>query len=172
VVVAGRAGERVQSAALLAADAACAAGLQATVRTDNPVTQGAGFSLAELTVAPHRVAYIGLREPDLLLVTAPEGQVELAARGLMSSPAVARHHVLDAQLTPPPGLEVVSHDLRKRYGGKSAALGGLMQEIDAAGWWGREAWSLAIARLPEKQQKDALATLGKIGQRERVDGVG
>ncbi|MHC4974367.1 MAG: thiamine pyrophosphate-dependent enzyme [Planctomycetota bacterium] len=141
IVVAGRAGERIQSAALLAATAGAAADLQVTVRTDNPVTQGRGFSLAEITFAPEPVAYTGLVDPDYVIVTAPEGQVQLEARGL-------------------PRMDV-REDLRKKYGGKSAALGGLVEAIGVADWWERDAWDAAIARLPADHRADAEAVLQK-----------
>jgi hypothetical protein len=141
VVVAGRAGERVRSAALLAATAGAAAGLHATVRTDNPVTQGRGFSLAELTLAPEPVAYTGLVDPDYVIVTAPEGQGQLAGRGL-------------------PRVDV-REDLRRKYGAKSAALGGVVEAIEAAGWFERDAWEAAIARLPADHRADAEAVLQK-----------
>jgi len=141
VVVAGRAGERVQSAALLAAAAGAAAGLHVTVRTDNPVTQGRGFSLAEITFAPEAVAYTGLVDPDFVIVTAPEGQGQLEARGL-------------------PRVDL-REDLRKKYGGNSAALGGLVEAIAEAGWWERDAWGAAIARLPADRRTDAEAVLQK-----------
>jgi hypothetical protein len=139
LLVAGRAGERVQSAALLAATAGCAAGLQVTVRTENPVTQGKGFSLAEITLALEPVAYTGLVAPDVVLVTAPEGQRELEARGLAHGD--------------------VREDLRTRYGAKGAALGGLVEAIDQAGWWDRQAWAAAVARLPAAHRSDAEAVL-------------
>lgn len=141
IVVAGRAGERVQSAALLAATAATAAGLHATVRTDNPVTQGRGFSLAELTISPHEIAYTGLEGPDYILVTTAEGQGALEARGL---PRFA-----------------VREDLRKTYGAKGAALGGLIEAVDEAKWFHRKAWEAAIATLPEAHGRDARAVLDK-----------
>jgi len=141
VVLAGRAGERVQSAALLAATAGAAAGLHVTVRTDNPVTQGRGFSLAELTLAPEPVAYTGLVDPDYVIVTAPEGQGQLAGRGL-------------------PRVDV-REDLRRKYGAKSAALGGVVEAIEAAAWFERDAWEAAIARLPADHRADAEAVLQK-----------
>ena len=141
VIVAGRAGERVRSAALLAATAGAAAGLHVTVRTDNPVTQGRGFSLAELTLAPEPVAYIGHATPDHVIVTAPEGQGQLEARGLQR---------VD-----------VREDLRWKYGAKSAALGGVVEAIEEAGWFERKAWEAAIARLPADRRADAEAVLQK-----------
>ncbi|MHC4930727.1 MAG: thiamine pyrophosphate-dependent enzyme [Planctomycetota bacterium] len=162
VVVAGSAGERVQSAALLAAAAAAAAGLQATVRTDNPVTQGRGFSLAEITIAPGPIDYTGLVDPDLVIVTSEEGALQLRARGLLDPPGSARRYVLEQQLEPPEGLVAASSALRDRFGSRQAALGCLMEEIDRAGWWSRDAWGAAIDSLPPLRQREARALLSAL----------
>ncbi len=166
VVVAGRAGERVQAAARLAATAAAAAGLSVAGRTDNPVTQGRGFSLAEVVLAPGPIAYAGTSSPediDLACATAPEGLEELASRGLLRPPALPRRVVLDSRLAVPPGTEPVRRDLRERYGAKSAALGVLAEEIHRAGWWAPEAWAPALATLPAGPREEAAATLRAAG---------
>lgn len=160
IVLAGRAGERVQSAALLAASAACAAGLSALVRTDNPVTQGTGFSFAELTVSPQPIDSVALPNPDLLIALSPEGLREVAARGLLRPPGAARRILLDAELPPADGGPIVERQtLRKRFGAKGAALGALVCEIDRAGWWDRRAWQAAIARLPAARRTEAARLL-------------
>ncbi len=161
LVVAGRAGELVQSAVLLAAQAACAAGLHATVRTDNPVTQGSGFSAAELVVAPEPVAYTGLVAPDLVIATAPEGRAELAGRGLLSPAAGVRRFVFDAELPAPEGLAAERRDLRSRFGPKGAALGALVVEIGAAGWWDPRAWGAVRETLDGERRRDFDAVLAR-----------
>lgn len=162
VVLAGRAGERVQSAAQLAAGAAASAGLHVTLRTDNPVTQGTGFSIAELTIAPERVAYTGQVRADVVLILAEEGLRALSARGLLRPERSARF-VIDAALPPPDGLQADVRDLRRRFGAKHAALGALVEEVDAAGWWSREAWTAAIDALPEGRRKDPRKVLERVG---------
>jgi hypothetical protein len=84
------------------------------------------------------VAYTGLVAPDHVIVTAPEGQGQLEARGLPRAD--------------------VREDLRKKYGGKAAALGGLVEALD---WWERDAWKAAIGRLPADRRADAEAVLEK-----------
>ena len=163
LVVAGRAGERVQSAALFAARAAAAAGLQVAVRTDNPVTQGKGFSLAQLTLAPTPITFTGLVEPDLVVITAEEGYGELAARGLLDPPGQARRYVVDEDLRSPEGLVVERRGLRKRFGPSRAALGALVEAIDQAGWWQRDAWEAAAAGLPEHQRNGFQSVVSRIG---------
>lgn len=161
IILAGRAGERVQSAALLAAAAACAAGLQAMVRTDNPVTQGTGFSVAELTVSPRAIDCVALPNPDLLVVLSPEGAREAEARGLLRPPGAARRIHFDAELETPLGLTIERSGLRKQFGAKSAALGALVAEINRTGWWDRKAWETAVQRLPAAHKAEAAGVLEK-----------
>lgn len=133
-----------------------------TLRTDNPVTQGTGFSIAELTIAPERVAYTGQVRADVVLILAEEGLRALSARGLLRPERSARF-VIDAALPPPDGLQADVRDLRRRFGAKHAALGALVEEVDAAGWWSREAWTAAIDALPEGRRKDPRKVLERVG---------
>ncbi|MDJ0521327.1 MAG: thiamine pyrophosphate-dependent enzyme [Planctomycetota bacterium] len=163
LVVAGRAGERVQSAAKLAAVAGAAAGLGATLRTDNPVTQGRGFSVAELTLSPEAVRYTGLDRPDIAIATAPEGLAQLAQRGLLAGPLAAHRIVCDESLEPPAEAHVERAPLRKRHGGAAAALGAVLEAVDAAGWFDPRAWEVAIQARPEAQRASVRRTLAKAG---------
>ena len=161
LVVAGRAGERAQSAARLVASAACAAGLHATVRTDNPVTQGKGFSLAEVTVSPERIHYTGLVDPDLIVVCAPEGLAELVRRGELHG--TTGRILLDASLEVRAETSAKQVDLRKRFGPKAASLGALAAEVTALDWWAPEAWAAAIDRLPARVAEDTRKVFAKAG---------
>jgi pyruvate/2-oxoacid:ferredoxin oxidoreductase beta subunit len=163
LVLAGRAGERVQSAAKLLATAAAAAGLSASLRTDNPVTQGRGFSLAELTLSPESVRWTGLERPQFAIVTAPEGLAQLAPRGLLAGPGAARRILLDESLEAPPGAVVEHVPLRKRYGAQAAALGALVETIHAAGWLDARAWDAALHTLPDKIASASRRILEKAG---------
>lgn len=163
LVVAGRAGERVQSAAKLLATAGAAAGLRASLRTDNPVTQGRGFSLAELTLSPRHVRWTGLERPELAIVTAPEGLAQLAPRGLLTGPGAARRVLLDESLEAPADAVVEREPLRKRYGPQAAALGAVVQTVHAAGWLDPPAWQAALAALPEAIASSSRRVLEKAG---------
>jgi len=77
LVLAGTAGERVQSAASLLASAGMRAGLHATQKNDNPVTQGTGFSLSELILSPEEILFTGIEKPDALLIVSDDGAREL-----------------------------------------------------------------------------------------------
>jgi hypothetical protein len=172
VVAAGRAGERVQSAARFVATAGAAAALHVAVQTDNPVTQGKGFSLAEITLSPEPIAYAGLVDPDLVVVVAGEGLAEVERRGLLAPEAKVGHWLLDASLTPPPAIasHAARHDLRQRYGPKNAALGGLAEEVGRAGWWSVEAWQVALDGLAPASRAETAGVLAKAGIPVRTDG--
>ena len=132
------------------------------MRTDNPVTQGKGFSLAEVTVSPEPIDYTGLVDPDLVVVCAPEGLAELDRRGtLRGASGTPRRVVVDAGIELPDGIQASHLDLRKRFGAKSAALGALVSEITPLGWWAPEAWAAAIDALPAKTAEDTRRVFAK-----------
>ncbi len=84
LMIAGSAGEKVQSAAATLCQAAVASGLQTTQKNDNPVTQGSGFSLAEIWLSIEEVGFTGIDRPDYLVITSPEGYRELTDRGVIA----------------------------------------------------------------------------------------
>jgi hypothetical protein len=168
VVIGGKAGEHVQSAASIAAAAATAAGLYVTLRSDNPVTVGTGFSIAELTLSPEPIHYMGLAQPDLVILVAEEGQRELEGKELFSRKDKTSRVVVDVTLRPPSGVQAEERDLRVRFGPKNAALGALIEEIDRVRWWDAEAWLKAFARLADKPQQDAKRVFEIIHGKEKT----
>ncbi len=83
LVLAGTAGERVQTAAALLALAATRGGLQVTQKNDYPVTQGTGFSISELILSAGEILFTGVEEPDAVLVVSVDGARELARSGVL-----------------------------------------------------------------------------------------
>jgi len=73
VLIAGDAGQRVQSAADTLARAAVASGLYATQKGAYPVTIKTGYSLADLLLSPELIECSDGGVPDLALVVGPEG---------------------------------------------------------------------------------------------------
>ena len=98
LVLAGSAGERVQSAASLFCRAALAAGLYTTQKNDNPVTQGSGFSLAEVCVSPQPIEYTGMECPDVVIAASNEGLRELQANGTLARSQPGTLVLLDDEL--------------------------------------------------------------------------
>lgn len=124
LVIAGSAGERVQSSATAFGQAAAAAGCRVTQKNDNPVTQGSGFSLSEVWVSPEPIGFTGIEVPDVVVAASDEGWNELLRRGTVASIGPETLVILDASLTPPEGGIVMQLPLRKTVTGAYAALAG------------------------------------------------
>jgi 2-oxoglutarate/2-oxoacid ferredoxin oxidoreductase subunit beta len=73
IVIAGAAGKKINSAATLFARGAVLSGLWATQRNDYPVTVKSGHSVAEVIVAPWRIGYTGISQPQVMLLLFREG---------------------------------------------------------------------------------------------------
>jgi len=123
VVLAGTAGEHVQTAATILASAALSCGLHVTQKNDNPVAQGTGFSVSEVILAPGRILYTGIERPDAVLVTSADGARELAASGTLGRADAATLVVADeeVELAPLPA-EPLRLPFRETAGPKLAAL--------------------------------------------------
>jgi hypothetical protein len=87
LVLAGTAGEHVQTAATILARAALSCGLHVTQKNDNPVTQGTGFSVSEVIVSEEPILYTGSssRTP----CSSPPPTVCASSSGTASSPRSA-----------------------------------------------------------------------------------
>ncbi len=81
IVIAGSAGEKVQSSAALLSQAAAQAGLYTTQKNDNPVTQGSGFSLSEVIISTEEIFYTGVDSPFAIIIASIEGLKELEVQG-------------------------------------------------------------------------------------------
>ncbi len=120
LIVAGSAGEGVQSAADLLANAAVASGLHATKKGDYPVTVGTGFSIAEVILSSEAIHHTGIEQPDVAMIVSEDGL------GMMKTRLTDTKIVLDATLSWPDAPGPVEHlPFRKTVGGKGAALGAI-----------------------------------------------
>lgn len=120
LVLAGSAGEGVQSAAEVLARAAMSCGLFVTKKGRYPVTVGVGFSIAEVMLSPHAIRFASKSDPDAVVVSSADGLAKLA-------PVIAsmkRGSVfVDTSLAPPPsGAVLFGDDFRTPAGGRNAAL--------------------------------------------------
>jgi pyruvate/2-oxoacid:ferredoxin oxidoreductase beta subunit/Pyruvate/2-oxoacid:ferredoxin oxidoreductase gamma subunit len=165
LVVAGTAGERVQSAAGLFCRAALAAGLYSTQKNDNPVTQGSGFSLSEICLSPSPIEYTGLESPDVVLVVSEDGWKELQANGTLAACRKETLLLVDSQIdaTPPAGL-VVQLPLRREANPKRAALAAIAAWLEKKPLLPSEAWEAVLAAEPAERRAESAAAL-EIGRR-------
>lgn len=149
LVVAGSAGERVQSAARRFCEAAMRSGLWCTQKNDNPVTQGSGHSLAEILVAPDPILYTGIDVPDVVLVVSQDGLAELADKRLF---AALRDRTLvladDSLELPPTAARVQRAPYRKRHGAPGAAGAALAHALELVPIFPAEALAPGDRRPP------------------------
>lgn len=122
VIIAGSAGERVQTAARKLCEAAISSGLFCTQKNDNPVTQGSGFSLSEVVLSSGEILFTGIEEPTAVIVVSQDGLDELTEKGLWEGLLSGTLVLLDASLPKPETrAEVVCHPFRKEAGASLAA---------------------------------------------------
>ena len=131
VILAGTAGERVQTAALLLGQAAMQAGLHVTLKSDNPVTQGTGFSVSEVILSEQEILFTGIEQPDVIIIVSGDGLSELERNGIFERVRQETLILADTSLALPdvPG-RVVRLPLRKTAGVNLAALVGVVRWIE------------------------------------------
>lgn len=124
VVLGGSAGEGVQRAAEIFAQAAMASGLHATKKGSYPVTVGVGFSTAEVVLSRDPIAYHGISRPDAVIITSADGlRHNLGRIQGMDGGTVWLDESLEV---PETGAEVRVRDFRGRAGPRNAALYALL----------------------------------------------
>ena len=122
IVIAGSAGERVQSTAKKLCEGAMNSGLWCTQKNDNPVTQGSGFSISEVIISPHEILYTGIEVPDVVIAVSEEGLQELEEKQTLSRLRPDSTVILDSGLKPPPmNGQIIAYPFRKEYGADKAA---------------------------------------------------
>jgi hypothetical protein len=160
IVIAGTAGERVQSSAALLCRAALSVGLYSTQKNDNPVTQGSGFSLSEICLSPQPIEYTGMEHVDVVIVVSQDGWDELQAGGTLAKCTPETLLLLDAEL----GISTATgrclpQPFRREATPKRAALAAI------AFWLGMEpvvpsaAWDAVLTSLPVERREDVSEAL-------------
>ena len=165
LIIAGTAGERVQSAAALLCRAALAAGLYSTQKNDNPVTQGSGFSLSEICLSPKPIEYTGMEQPDVVLAVSRDGWKELEANGTLTACGQETLVVMDSELeAAPPRGRIVRLPLRREAKPNRAALSAIAAWLEKNSVIPEEAWQAVLELEPAERRPEFVAAL-EIGKR-------
>ncbi len=168
LVLAGRAGEGVQTAATLLGQAAMRCGLRVTQKNDYPVTQGTGFSVSEVILSPDEILFTGIEEPDAVLVVAGDGAKELERTGVLGRVTQETLVLADTDV-PLPQLPcaIQRFPFRSTTGAKSAALASVAQWLGMTGALPMGAlWAVIEDRFP-REAESTKASIGKILQSGR-----
>ncbi len=126
IILGGSAGEKVQSSAALLCQAATKAGLFTTQKNDNPVTQGSGFSLAEIIISNQEIFYTGVDSPFAVLIVSQDGLNEIISQGVFDKIKKETILIYDESLNPSVSTNrMYSLPLRKFCSPSKAALGAI-----------------------------------------------
>lgn len=137
IMLAGSAGEGVQSAAEFFIRAAMSAGLHATKKGSYPVTVGVGFSVSEIIVSPDPILYTGSPIPDVLLITSADG---LAYARQTAAKMSAGLLMVDRSLEiPATGAEAVQMPFREKGGRRKSSLYSMFAYLGRTAIFPREA---------------------------------
>lgn len=156
LIVAGSAGERVQSAAYRVCRAAARSGLYSTQRNDNPVTQGSGFSLSELIFSPVEILHAGLDVPDAVIVVSNDGLREVIDQGIWDRLSASSVVLIDESLdAPPTPARVVRDAFRAGKDGSRAASRAIEHYVQMAGLFPSEAFQDPFTKIGAKPTQRA-----------------
>ena len=134
IVIAGSAGERVQSSAKRLCESAMTAGLHCSQKNDNPVTQGSGFSISEVIISPEEIHFTGIEVPDVVIVVSQEGMNELIEKGTMSRLIDSTEIIMDSEVTCPPTVASIHRfSFRKENGADKAASAAIQYYVQRSG---------------------------------------
>ncbi len=126
IIIAGSAGEKVQSSAALLCQSAALNGLFTTQKNDNPVTQGSGFSLSEVIISPQEIFYTGVDKPFAIIIVSNDGLNELRSQNYFEKITSDTILIFDESLNMPVlTSKMYKLPLRKSCGPDKAALGGI-----------------------------------------------
>lgn len=159
LVLAGSAGERVQSAAGILCEAAARSGLHATQKNDNPVTQGSGFSISEVCIGAEEIDYTGIDCPDAVIVVSSDGLSELEEKHVFGRLSAHTVLLIDASLTPPvTDATILSIPFRSLCGAGKAAAGAVACYLEKSRIIPSELYTDVLARKSKSQEPYFTAT--------------
>ncbi|UCH83079.1 MAG: 2-oxoacid:acceptor oxidoreductase family protein [Candidatus Latescibacterota bacterium] len=129
VILAGSAGEGVQSAGGLLATAGMMAGLNTTRKGEYPISVGSGFSVAEVILSPQPIEYTRIEQPHTVIAVSEHGINHVSARIGDDTNLL----VDDTLLEMLGSRSCESAPFRKKAGAKSAALAAVAHWMRSSG---------------------------------------
>lgn len=133
LVIAGSAGEKVQSSAGMLCQSAVKCGLSVTQKNDNPVTQGSGFSLSEVIISPEEIFYTGVDNADAVIIVSEDGLKECKRQKIFERVSAKTFFVVDESVQlPEVSGKVVKRNFRKICTPSKAAIGAIELYISLA----------------------------------------
>ncbi len=145
IVIAGSAGEKIQSSSAMLCEAAANCNLYTTQKNDNPVTQGTGFSISEIILSPNEINFTGVELPDAIIIVSNDGLNELRSQNrfnnLSDETLLLIDDSIDFTIT---NGKVIKIPFRKFCGDNRAALGSIQYLISMKNLFPVEAFNKIV----------------------------
>lgn len=152
VLIAGGAGQSIQSAAEFLGSAALLCGLEVSKRGDYPITVGTGFSNAEVIISNREINYNGIVEASVLVAISPDG-LKLVEKNIVKDTLVVTDNELEYERE-----NIIKKDFLKTAGKKGAAIAAIAYSLVKAGFLPIEAfYEAAKSSRFEEDIKKALS---------------
>lgn len=165
MIIAGSAGEGVQSTAEILALAGIGCGLHVTKKGSYPVTVGVGFSLAEVIFSTDEILYTGIPRVGAALVTSEDGLEKARPRlAGMDSGTVCIDSSLPVPVT---GATPEHHDYRSPLGARSASLLSAAHFVKRSGFIPMEALMEQISKSRAGKSVDTVKLTLALEELER-----
>ena len=160
-IIAGTAGERVQSGARMMVEAAVLSGANATQKNDNPITQGTGFSLSEVVLSRDKIFYTGIDTPDIVIIASEDGMKELDSQKVFQRAGGKTVFIVDDDLEIPKcsGI-IIKESLRRKFTPSGAAFAGIIMAAGITRSVPKEAF-IEVAKR-QRKSKDLLSIIEKV----------
>ena len=164
LVIAGTAGEDVESAADLLALAGLLCGLHVMQKEDSPVQHGSSSSLSEVMFSPEEIPCTGIEELDGVLVASDDGARELVCNSMFARLTEDCLVLADSNvLIPEVPCTVQRFPFRKVAGDKNAALAAVAQWLDMTGALPLEAlWAALESKLGASEAAKIRSAFSKL----------
>ncbi|MFH0760356.1 MAG: thiamine pyrophosphate-dependent enzyme [Bacteroidota bacterium] len=143
IMIAGSAGEGVQSAAEKFALAAISSGLNSTKKGSYPVTVGIGFSAADIIISPDKILYTGSPVPDILIITSEDGLAY--ARTALGNMQKGLVFIDESLPVPDTKATLIRQPFRETAGSRNAALFSLLYMLKETGFFPAEGLEAQVA---------------------------
>lgn len=141
IVLAGSAGEKVQSSAAILCETAANCNLNTTQKNDNPVTQGTGFSISEIILSPYEINYTGVEIPDAIIIVSNDGLKELKSQNRFNNLTEDTLILIDESINLDINIgKIIKIPFRKLCGENRAALGAIHYLINKMNFFPIEAF--------------------------------
>ncbi len=161
IIIAGTAGERVQSSAYMLVEAAVLSGANASQKSDNPVTQGTGFSLSEVVLSRDEIFYTGIDTPDVVIIVSEDGLMELNSQKIFQRAGGNTLFIVDESLEVPQCKgTVLRKPLRREFMPSGAAFAGIILASKVTGMLSAKAFNDVAER--QRKSKDLLAIVEQV----------